>query len=290
MEPNHPNSLALGHIDWHRDDFRHGFLQVTFSPASILGLLFAAGLLALLGPFNTYAWLALPSRFAYWLLLIGLNTVCAVALFWWFIGWRNRYQHWHELILPVAICSLCNAIPGAAIVTIINQFFLSHTSASVNWQFDQLVTLGLNVTLITAILFTVFISVRILLDRSSAFPDTMKPEAMQAFAKRIPEPIQGKLLALSSEDHYLRIYTNNGDALIHCSLKTAIAELPAQCGRQVHRSHWVAADAVQNAERRGNQWTLILNNHIQIPVSRQSAPELKKAGWFQHSTADRSRI
>ena len=88
------------------------------------------------------------------------------------------------------------------------------------------------------------------------------------------------ILALESEDHYLRVHCEAGDALILMRLRDAIAALPEGSGEQTHRSWWVAKTAVQKIERGQGRAQLTLKNDIVAPVSRTFAPKLREAGWF----------
>ena len=57
----------------------------------------------------------------------------------------------------------------------------------------------------------------------------------------------------------------------------AEADLTGYPGMRVHRSHWVAFDAVERLERDGNRWTAHMAGGGSIPVSRDLAPTLRDA-------------
>ncbi|VAV92683.1 hypothetical protein MNBD_ALPHA06-1224 [hydrothermal vent metagenome] len=101
------------------------------------------------------------------------------------------------------------------------------------------------------------------------------------FMKRIPAKLAGSpLYAVSSEDHYLRIQTACGSDLILMRLVDAVAELDGFDGMQVHRSWWVARQAVKAVERQQNRIFLTLHDDTQVPVSRSFTPQIRKAGWL----------
>jgi hypothetical protein len=101
------------------------------------------------------------------------------------------------------------------------------------------------------------------------------------FKDRLPLHLQDAVLyAVQSEDHYLRVHTDRGEAMILHRLSDAISELSAIEGRQVHRSWWVAKAAIQSVRKADNKVELILTNNLTIPVSRTTAPVLRKAGWM----------
>jgi hypothetical protein len=100
------------------------------------------------------------------------------------------------------------------------------------------------------------------------------------FLKRIPNGIAGDLLSLRTEDHYLRIHTTQGSDLILFRLKDALAELDGADGMQVHRSYWIARDAIEAIERKGRKTILVLKNGQHVPVSESFMPAVRDAGWL----------
>lgn len=101
-------------------------------------------------------------------------------------------------------------------------------------------------------------------------------------APRIPASQHGRLLYLKSEDHYIRVCTDKGTALIFGRLSDVIAILDKKHGRQVHRSWWVAQAAVIRAIRKNGKTFLELSNGHIVPVSRARAKELRSAGWLNN--------
>lgn len=89
----------------------------------------------------------------------------------------------------------------------------------------------------------------------------------------------GALLALKAEDHYLRAISAEREAMFLMRLRDAIALLPDDAGVQVHRSWWVAKDAVTGVARDGRAAMLTLNNGAEVPVARDRMAAVKAAGW-----------
>ncbi len=100
------------------------------------------------------------------------------------------------------------------------------------------------------------------------------------FLQRIPNGIAGDLLCLRTEDHYLRVHTPAGSVLILFRLKDALAELDGADGMQVHRSYWVARDAIAAIERKGRKTILVLENGLHVPVSESFLPAVRDANWL----------
>ncbi len=109
-------------------------------------------------------------------------------------------------------------------------------------------------------------------------PDT---EIENRFCERLPIPLKSAVIyAVQSEDHYLRVYTEMGEAMILHRLSDAIAELSQFEGRQVHRSWWVAKDAIQSVKKAEGKTELVLVNGLVVPISRSTVPQLRKEGWL----------
>ena len=89
------------------------------------------------------------------------------------------------------------------------------------------------------------------------------------------------MLALSSEDHYVRAHSDISTTLILIRLRDAVAELGSAAeGMQVHRSWWVSRAAVTGHKRSDRAMRLILRNGLEVPVSRERIPLLKASGWL----------
>lgn len=119
----------------------------------------------------------------------------------------------------------------------------------------------------------------VLPDETSVAPDTVAaepaqvPQETQGFASRLigrlPPSLRGRLIALEMEDHYARVHTDHGSALLLMRLGDAMAEAAPTPGRQVHRSWWVADDAIAHYGRVGRAGQVHLRNGLIAPVSQR---------------------
>lgn len=106
-------------------------------------------------------------------------------------------------------------------------------------------------------------------------------QAPARFLDRLPPKLRGaRLIAVQSEDHYLRLHTDRGSDLILMRLADALSELEGLEGAQTHRSWWVARDAVRDVARGDGRATLTLDGGLSVPVSRRHARALRAAGWY----------
>ncbi len=76
-----------------------------------------------------------------------------------------------------------------------------------------------------------------------------------------------ELWSISAEEHYLRLVGAFGVRMIRHPLKAAIRQIPAACGVQVHRSHWVSFGRVAHILE-GQDVQLVLVDGTTIPVSK----------------------
>jgi hypothetical protein len=97
------------------------------------------------------------------------------------------------------------------------------------------------------------------------------------FWSRIPRRLGRDLVALSAELHYLRVYTTLGDTLILYSFGRATDALLDARGMQVHRSHWVALDRVDEVTSRDGRMFCHMAGGPVLPVSRSYRAALRAA-------------
>ncbi|MBB6096201.1 hypothetical protein HNQ60_005123 [Povalibacter uvarum] len=105
--------------------------------------------------------------------------------------------------------------------------------------------------------------------------------ARAEFISRLPESLGTNVIAISSDLHYLHVYTDLGRCMILGSLQQAADSL-GESGLRVHRAHWVARGAIVKIVKNGHQWYCLLSNDLRIPISRRNKSTV--AGWFGHTT------
>jgi DNA-binding LytR/AlgR family response regulator len=246
------------------------------SPVALGGMAMAVLVLAVSGPFGTFAELGPSERFAYWALVVaptyvlgqGSVTLVAEAL-------RRRIApFWPRLI----VAALVSSLPIGAVVVLINTVFYGELSAEIAlkiWFYVAVVTLA-----VTVVLGAAGMHVRQLLADAAVPAVAPPPETSSAPAilERVPLPQRGKLLALVVEDHYVDIVTDKGRTLVLLRLADAIREAAGVEGLQIHRSHWVASAAVVKTHRADGKVLLELTNGMRLPVSRGFLPQARAAG------------
>ncbi len=230
--------------------------------AAIIGVV-----LALLGPFGSYMNHGPLVRFGYWMAAAlmgmlfyvpGVKAATSIAP----PGTRARW--------PVLIGATLVASVPEAIITWFLAFWtwpgLARFGLSGGVWYTQTATVGLIVML--AILF--------LQRRADAGPqEGVMPPAVAAPI----EPLPRDVLALQMEDHYVRVHTPSGSALMLMPLGSTIAGVTVE-GLRTHRSWWVARHAVTAVEGTPRAMRLRLSNGVVAPVSRTAVTHLKSAGWI----------
>jgi DNA-binding LytR/AlgR family response regulator len=80
--------------------------------------------------------------------------------------------------------------------------------------------------------------------------------------------IGSDIIALETEDHYLRVHAAGGSALILMRMADAVALLDPRLGAQIHRRWWVAEAAVAGVRTEGQRISLRLTDRKRVPVGR----------------------
>lgn len=75
------------------------------------------------------------------------------------------------------------------------------------------------------------------------------------------------LLHLQAYGNYVMLHSRTGQELVTGPLARLVAQIPAGYGRQVHRSHWVAAAALRGWTAKGRDVTLLLDGAASVPVA-----------------------
>lgn len=110
-----------------------------------------------------------------------------------------------------------------------------------------------------------------------ALPAEADTGAAAEFWARVPGRYGRDLIALSAELHYLRVHTTQGETLILFPFGRAVEALQDHNGMQVHRSHWVALDRIDEVVSRDGRTACQMIGGLSVPVSRSYRAALKAA-------------
>ena len=259
-----------------------------------LGVPLAVGLvLGLIGPFGTFDLLPAGMRLAYWLAIIMVNWLLTDAILRRVYAVAGDRMPVPGLAVPLSGAFIA-ALPATAVVALANGL------SGIGWPENVAVLFGQVLLLLAAISLPVY-AWEDMQEQVSARPDSSGPNApvtsdvvgeaqgspgLSLFAARLPGPLEGRLLCLEMQDHYLVVHHTSGSEMILCRMEDAARELEG-LGRRVHRSWWVASDAVEGVEREGQRSFLRLTDDRRVPVGRAFRPDLKAAGWLDSASRGR---
>ncbi len=228
-------------------------------------------LLCLTGANGTNAF-PLGRRLAFWLIVMVAGTAIAQLSHAW-LDRKLRLRVWQE----VAVMTVAITPPITIVVWLVAAVL---DGAMPNLQ--ALPGLIPPVVVVSACMAVLHATVNRVPLQSHVHPAEPIPAPTgEAFRARLEFRYrQAEILALSAEDHYLRVHTSAGESLILMRLYDAISELDGIEGSQIHRSWWVAKEAVADVVRGDGKVDLVLKGGLRAPVSRRYQKALKADGWL----------
>ncbi len=257
--------------------------------ATQLGIVTALGIFfAMSGPFGTYTVFGTGVRYGYWigLCLVGYINIQLVAHAVAAVGLPVRHA------VAMALITLGSALPTTFAVAWTESWLRNQNAIPLHHLPGIYLCVAAIQLMVLLFLTRLKPSLQHLLLNDRSQHDSARailPEAATVpgaqvdrpcrFTQRIPAHLGSELLALESEDHYLRIVTSQGATLILMRLQDAMGELAAERGMQVHRSWWVAYSAVIGVKREGGRTSLVLSNQLSVPVSRTYLADVRNAAW-----------
>ena len=242
-----------------RQRFAHG----TWRPvAAAIGL---GLLLGFLGPFGSNPAYPTATRYAFWLGLTAAGVVAAVAA---------------DAVLPtkklpasavrIGALALLSALP----MTFVVAWTMSLLQPGRVFAPGQLPALFAAVAAIQLLVVFAAIAPPSSRDAEASSPEPqleeepLRPAFPPALLGRLPPEIGSDIIALETEDHYLRVHATGGSALILMRMADAVALLDPRLGAQVHRRWWVAERAVAGVRTEGQKLFLCLTDQSLVPVGR----------------------
>ena len=230
--------------------------------------------LAALGPFGSFAIGDYGARLAYWLPGSILGYAAFKPIF--AIGiWTARRL---DFPAPAGMIAgvLAAAVPASLLILWWNGRLGNIITPDRGFQ------LYVQVAIIGGIIAFLFTLIERATGRAPAASDGGgdPEEANVPFLNRLPADVAADLVALEMEDHYVRAHSPGRSTLILMRMRDAEVELGKTDGMRVHRSWWVARDAVQNVSRDGRRLVLELRGGLKAPVARDSVRALREAGWL----------
>jgi len=227
-------------------------------------------LLGFLGPFDSEN-APLVSRYAYWTICMLGGGLIAVAVDE-SLGRRLPFL-WRRVAVTSAL-----ATPLVTLFVVVTQrlMFAEHRWSiylPLLWQVGPIMLAAMTVRALVWRRLPMRVETRILV-----VPPL--PEAETAFRQRLSARRRGaRLIAIEAHDHYLRVHTDAGAELITLRFADALDELARAHGLRVHRSWWVAADAIEEVRWSRGSGKVRLVGGVVAPISRTYRSDVSAAGW-----------
>jgi len=248
--------------------FTHRELQrLIRSPQFWTGLVAVVLVLAVIGPFTTFENQDFSARLVFWGLMA---TSCYFVGFIVsvFVG-HLALQVGATEVLARLTGGVTSGLPVTIAVWVINKHIYGHTMEG-RFSF---ITLLVSCTIISMAIAMIVYQVS-KAHRADEVDETVDTNSV-ALLRRLPVELGHDILCLEAQDHYVNVITLKGSALVLIRLSDAIAELEGIEGLRIHRSWWVAKDAIVKTTRENGKLMVVLSNDIVLPVSRTYAGEVR---------------
>lgn len=256
--------------------------------ASVLGWATLAGLeFGLIGPFGSYA-SHLSTRIIYWTLLFWVGSLllwpCVVAAL--ALGPRRGFP---PVFSGVAVI-LVACVPLAMLGAIGTHMFWPARAAGMQTLEWYGLTIVVALPAMAGLLWVELGRSRMIAAwRGRMQPDGSAPglsgdgveiAPTHGPGSTIPDHLLANALCLQMEDHHVRVHLHGRSVLHFAVMRQIVERMDPAGGLQVHRSWWVARDAVRGWQRDGRSVVLILVNGLRVPVARNRVAILRERGWL----------
>lgn len=227
--------------------------QAVFSPVSIWVWVIVSLSLGLTGAFGTYERFSLAPRLGIWFLLVGVAVALGVSL-----------RVFCEVVRPNWSYACCGFLASALTAAIY--------AVTAPWFWPALWSMPLTVSQLEAFALVLVVGAGTVVYRMFMRKEVgaIAGNACTApkILSRLPDGLDGPILHLSVDDHYVEVVTPNGSGRVLMRFADALDEVEPMEGLRVHRSHWVARNAIARVVREGSRVFVELSNGARVPVSR----------------------
>lgn len=212
------------------------------------------------GPYGTYEKFSLATRMGFWVCVILVPWSLSKLLF--FLAAHFAPDNLSKGYISIMLMPLL-ALLGSAVVSFINL----NVGLYQNQTFMQVWPASILVWLVFAFVIVLpmtYLGSELAREQRKVGVTTM----MEFFHHKLPESLKDtQLIALKAEDHYLRVITDGGSALILMKFDDALAALNGYPGIQTHRSWWLAHSQLAGIGRVTT--SVSLQDGTKVPISRR---------------------
>lgn len=228
----------------------------------LLGIGFIIGLT---GPFGTYNAQPMPLRTAYWVF-----TVCTTFLIGYLVSFvvaTGAERYGFGAFISLCIGSATASIPVTIWLAAIHKLLFETpfwADAIELFPYTAVVCIAVGISFEAAA------------TRNAGPVHGPKKKTEPAWLDQLPNHLGRDLILLHSQDHYVRAETAIGHVLIRTLLQDAADDL-GDYGVRIHRSWWVARNAIKAVRYRKGTPYVILQDDRAIPVGRTYRRPVKDA-------------
>lgn len=229
-------------------------------------------ILSLVGPFGTFDALSLPQRLGYWAAVaaasfgIGFFVSMPAAIYAERVGLPDR--------LALVVGGIAAGVPVAWLNAGAVQLVFGGELLS---QFWSILPYAIAICIIVVYLYEL-----------QDDPPTQAPPAIptsrpderpvaSALLRKLPPELGRDIVCLQAQDHYVKVTTPNGSALVLMRFRDAVQDLAGLGGLRVHRSWWVRTSQIDRLVRRNGKWLLRSRLGGEIPVGRAYRKAVREA-------------
>ncbi|WP_375280297.1 LytTR family DNA-binding domain-containing protein [Pseudooctadecabacter sp.] len=224
----------------------------------------ASIVVAISGPFGTFEAHGLAWRLAYWGTVIGCSIPIGILCRTFWEQVLSASDQWVKDLVVIGTLAL---IFGPLVVGFNIWLTGERTYNSVALPLASLVTFCVGLGLVT---------IRRWIHDSHPQQVARKRDRL---LDRIGAPEGRRLAHVCSDNHHIRIYTDDGtEYRILMRLRDAIAEIDVEEGLCTHRSHWVAQFKIDRVDALSGKEVVRMTCGTPVPIGPKYRPELISAG------------
>ena len=251
---------------------RQARMTKAFSPAGVMSMFVISILLGISGPFGTFIHGDFGDRLVYWTVLVVVSWVLAELIM---VVTDRVFAH-SLLVRETAAISVFTALFTPFLIGWTVLVLPSHAANLFQWA------------VLAAYVFAISVVISVIRHgipywMGALYGPAREEEAATRPARllrRLPDGFEGEVLRISADGHRVEVVTNSARFELRMRLADAVDEMRPVEGLCVHRSHWVAAEAVRDVVEAKGRPVLVLKNGDEVPVGAKYQPALEDAGWL----------
>lgn len=226
------------------------------------------------GPFGTQVSFELWERAVYWPLVVGLSILVGGAV--------RAFVHGvlyvpNPVFQQIWVSVLVSVILSPMLV------WLAAVFVGPGEQTPGLFRMFGYVLMVSGVISAIVLAVAA--QQSSSATEESVELGGARLMTRISPDLRAPIQRMQVRDHYVEVVTGKGREMLLIRFADALSEVASAEGMQVHRSHWVAREAMTGIARDRGRIHLLLNDGTEVPVSRTYLSAVEALGLENRARA-----